>query len=119
MKYEVGKEYRTRGGLVAEILDVNFKSSLGNILGKIRDETGFEIVGHWLGNGRSVVNSTHENDLMPPVETKELWVNVYPSSGIGDYESKSSADEYAVHSRIGILKITIAGDDFTVEKVAI
>lgn len=119
-KFEVGGWYRMRDGLSAQILDDNFKGPSGQVIaGKLRNKDGNEFTLAWYGNGRCIKDQESQYDLMPPVETKELWVNVYPSSGIGDYESKSIADEYAVHSRIGLLKITIAGDDFTVEKVAI
>jgi hypothetical protein len=116
-KYEVGKEYKMRGGLVATILDVNYKGGGGySIVGKTNKD-GCEQVMAWRSDGAFFPSkNSHPYDLMPPVETKELWVNVYPYT---DHRTRASADKYAVCDRIGLLKITITGDDFEVEKVAI
>ncbi len=62
--------------------------------------------------------SPHKYDLLPPVETKELWINVYDEFG-GIWSNKELADKQAASTRIGLVKITITGDAFEVEKVAI
>lgn len=117
-KFEVGEWYRIRDGLSAQILDANFKGPSGQVIaGKMRNKDGSEFTLAWYGNGRCIKDQESQYDLMPPVETKELWVNVYPQPGLCEYKSRSLADEYADPNRIGLLKITITGDDYTVEKV--
>ena len=118
-QYEVGKEYKTRGGYVATILDANFKGHSGKLIaGKIKIKGG-EFVYTWYHDGFYWCSKTeHPYDLMPPVETKELWINVYDEFG-GIWSNKELADKHAADTRIGLLKITITGDKFEVEKVAI
>lgn len=77
-KFEVGKEYETRGGYVATILDAHFNGrGAYTIAGKIK-KRGFEELILWESDGTFFDKAqSHLYDLMPPVETKELWVNVY------------------------------------------
>ena len=119
-KFEVGKEYKTRGGLVATILDVNYKGGGGySIVGKIHKD-GCEQVMAWRSDGSFIsLKYKHPCDLMPPVEAKEIWVNVYAVGSPGIWHDRWLADEHAADTRIGLLKITITDDDFEVEKVAI
>ena len=118
-QWEVGKEYKTRVSYVATILDVNFKGCAGeSIIGKVKID-GREIACTWDCDGFYWCSKTeHPYDLMPPVETKELWINVYDEFG-GIWSNKEVADKHAADTRIGLLKITITGDKFEVEKVAI
>jgi len=116
-KWEVGKWYKTRNGLDAKISDDDFKGPSGcSLAGKIQDKNGVECVCTWHEDG-SFKNQESEYDLMPPVETKEFWVNANLSGMFYGYKSKSNANANADHDRIGLLKITITGDDYTVEKV--
>ena len=119
-KFEVGEWYKTRNGWSAQILDDDFKGPDGKVLvGKVQNEIGFEFVRAWHEDGRWSKDRESGIDLMPPVETKELWVNANLSGMFYGYKSKSNANANADHDRIGLLKITITGDDYTVEKVEI
>ena len=117
-QWEVGKEYKLRNGDTAEILDVNYRGNRGkNILGKIKRHN--EEVITWESEGSFAGEKyKHRYDLMPPIKTKELWVNVYNGYG-GIWSEKEIADYNAASDRIGLVKITITGDEFEVEKVAI
>lgn len=116
-KFEVGKWYKTRNGWDAQIWGDHFKGPHGERLaGKIQDKDGVERVRSWQSNGSYIKNTTHAYDLMPPVETKEYWVNVY-GGYCSDYKSKSCADDCADDNRIGLLKIITTGDEYTIEKV--
>ena len=119
-QWEVGKEYKTRGGAVATILDVNFKGRAGeSIIGKVKID-GREIVFTWDCDGFYWRSKTeHQHDLMPPVETKELWGNVYKDCVVEMHLSPTIANILAEEGRIGLVKITITGDEFEVEKVTI
>lgn len=115
-QYEVGKEYKMRGGLVATILDVNFKvSHRRKIAGKIKIHND-ELLITWQMDGTfEGKKQPHGYDLMPPA--RKALVNVYKN---GSYHpSKKEADRSALPGRIGLLKITITGDEFEVEKVTI
>jgi hypothetical protein len=117
-KFEVGR-YKTRGGFEAQVLDVNFNSVGGKVmLGKIK-LNDYELACTWEKNGKKhfLNDSPSECDLMPPVETKEIWLNVYPEPALCHYKSKSLADEYSNINRIGQIKITITGDKYEVGKV--
>jgi len=118
-KFEVGKEYKMRGGLVATILDVNYKGGGGyKIAGKINKD-GCEQVMVWRSDGAVFPSkNSHPYDLMPPVETKELWVNVFTSHVVW-WGAKDDAMRYMLNDdRIGTIHIVIEGGDFTIEKVA-
>ena len=118
-QWEVGKEYKMRNGDTAEILDVNYRGYRGkNILGKIKRHD--EEVITWESDGSFAGKKyKHKYDLMPPVETKELWGNVYKDCVVGMHSSLTIANTLAGEGRIGLVKITITGDEFEVEKVAI
>jgi hypothetical protein len=53
---------------------------------------------------------------MPTVERKEMWVNVYSGYTIA-WPSPRLAERKVGRDRIGVIRIVIEGDDFTVEKV--
>lgn len=118
-QWEVGKEYKTRGGYVATIFDVNFHGRNGRtIIGKVK-AYGREEIFVWKSDGSFLGKEHPDNyDLMPPVETQEIWVNIYPAKARHS-SPRAWADEAAGDNRIGLLKITITGDEFEVEKVAI
>jgi len=119
-KFEVGEWYKTRNGWSAQILDDDFKGPDGKVLvGKVQNEIGFEFVRAWHEDGRWSKDRESGIDLMPPVETKEFWINLYGDYISGGYASNPIADEFASNRRIGLLKITITGDKYEVEKVAI
>ena len=118
-EYKVGEWYKTRGGYEAQVLDVNFNSGGGKpLLGKIKFDDR-EVPYTWKKDGNwSQAGTPSEYDLMPPVERKERWVNVYKECvGSGSWSSKERAEENADCNYIGMIRIVIEGDDFTVEKV--
>jgi len=115
-QYKVGEWYKTRGGHEVLVLDVNYKAEHGRmIIGKIKRDNVDELI-TWESDGTFLGGMSNPYDLMPPVERKELWVNVY-NSYTQSWSSKELADKNADHDRVGLLRITIEGDDFTVEKV--
>ncbi len=85
------------------------------IIGKIRIN-GREEVRTWTKDGRYSNNGPNGYDLMPPVERKELWVNIHSEHAV-IWRSKEDAEYLAGPGRIGMMRIVIEGDDFTVEKV--
>jgi len=115
-EFKVGECYKTRGGYEAQVLDVNFNSGGPmTIIGKIRIN-GREEVRTWTKDGRYSNNGPNGYDLLPPVEHKELWVNVNKRQA-AIWSSKQKADRGADSTRLGLIRIAIEGDDFTVEKV--
>lgn len=117
-QWEVGKEYKMRNGETVEIMDVNYRGLSGqSILGKIKRYNYDEVITWGRDGSFASEKRKHGHDLMPPVETKELWINVYGE--FGGWSNKELADKQAASARIGLVKITITGDEFEVEKVAI
>jgi len=72
--YEVGKEYKTLGGYIATVLDVNYNGGGEfKIAGKI-NKGGLEYIITWKSDGSyNILNNSHPYDLMPPVETMRRW----------------------------------------------
>jgi len=116
-QWKVGEWYKTRGGDDAQVLDVDFKNKEGAILGKIRYSEEDEDYGTWYKDGNWKLWSEHKNDLVPPVERKELWANVYKNWLSCPEKTKDEAKKSALSECIGMIHIVIEGDDFTVEKV--
>ena len=124
-EYKVGEWYKTRGGHEVLVLDVNYKAEHGRmIIGKIKGDNGEELI-TWESDGTFLGGMSNPYDLMPPVERKEFWVNVYEDFAI-DWASKELADKCArkessdrcvAGARLGLIRIVIEGDDCTVEKV--
>ncbi len=117
-EYKVGEWYKTRGGFEAQVLDVNYKSEHGRmIVGKIKRDNGEGLI-TWESDGTLLGGMSNPYDLMPPVERKELWVNVYNSyHGSNAWSSKELADKHADDDRVDLLRIVIEGDNCTAEKV--
>ncbi len=119
-QWEVGKEYKMRNGEAVGIMDVNYRGLSGqSIIGKIK-RYNYEEVMTWGSDGSFTSEKRkHRYDLMPPVKTKKLWGNVYKDCVVGMHSSPTIANTLAGEGRIGLVKITITGDEFEVEKVAI
>jgi hypothetical protein len=118
-EYKVGEWYKTRGGHEAILHDVNFKGQGGlTLLGKVKLDS-YEMACNWTKDGRYSIHAPTDFDLLPPVERKEFWVNVYKTRpGSSAWLSKENADICRARGGgIGLIRITIEGDDFTVEKV--
>ncbi len=119
-EYQVGEWYKTLGGFEAQVLDVNYKSAGHGqrIVGKIKRDNGEGLI-TWESDGSFVgEKQPNQYDLLPPVERKERWVNVYKECvGSGSWSSKERAEENADCNYIGLIRIIFEGDDFTVEKV--
>jgi hypothetical protein len=118
-EWKVGEWYKTRGGYEAQVFDVNYKSERfgQRIVGKIKRDDA-DLLVTWWSDGTFVGGMSNQYDLLPPVERKELWVEVYDGY-TQSWSSKESVDKRADHGRVGLLRITIDGDDFTVEKVTV
>ena len=116
-EYKVGEWYKTRDGLEAQVLDVNYESAgCGRlIVGKIKRDNGEDLI-TWESDGTFLGGMSNPYDLLPPVERKELWVNVHPECAV-IWGSKEDAEYLAGPGRIGMMHIVIEGNDFTVEKV--
>jgi len=115
-EYKVGEWYKTRGGFEAQVLDVNYKSEHGRmIVGKIKRDNGEGLI-TWESDGTFLGGMSNPYDLMPPVERKELWVEVYDGY-TQSWSLRESVDKRADDGRVGLLRIVIEGDDLTVEKV--
>ena len=117
-QYKVGEWYKTRGGHEVLVLDVNYKAEHGRmIIGKIKRDNVEELI-IWESDGTFLGGVSNPYDLMPPVERKELWVNVYNSHhGSNAWSSKELADKHADNDRVDLLRIVIEGSDCTIEKV--
>jgi hypothetical protein len=116
-EYKVGEWYKTRVGYEAQVFGKGGGMWGGlKVFGKIKVGDQEERV-TWCGDGSFYSKETqHKYDLMPPVERKELWVNIHSEHAV-IWRSKEDAEYLAGPGRIGMMRIVIEGDDFTVEKV--
>lgn len=95
MKWEAGKEYRTRAGRVARIYATDGYGSWP-IHGAVRDATGWAPV-QWMETGRIFgTNDESQRDLMPPA--REVFVWEYPD-GTLDLESPLVSGPSPTYSR--------------------
>ena len=102
--WEVGKTYKTRGGLDAIIYALH-PNQRWAIHGAMYCEN--EIASRsWASDGKYAFNGESLYDLMPPEpETHVAYLNIYNEQAGGFHSTRKKADENAVESRTACLRI--------------
>lgn len=102
------KTYKTRDGREVRIYAVDVKDEWP-VHGAVRNEDGWHPVA-WMRDGRWSYQDTLTDliEVKPRIK-REVWVNVYPHIGVGQFHlSKAQADMNAdVENRIACVKLTI------------
>jgi hypothetical protein len=104
------KTYTTRDGCEVRIYAVDGGGS-DHIHGAVKSVYGCWIAEQWYSGGKYAYCGVHMKDLIEvrPRIKREVWVNVYPHIGVGQFHlSKAQADMNAdVENRIACVKLTI------------
>lgn len=109
-KIEMGKQYKTRSGLPVRVLATDRKDRKYPVVALMtRNNTEYTELfredGGWSWDSQEV----HKYDLIEvkPRIKREYWVNVYRTFSSYPYNSKDTADAYALGDRIACVPIII------------
>jgi len=121
MKLEVGKEYVTRDGRKAVVLDIGDYYGTYPVAVKLTDYSGRSNVYMYKEDGTFYAGDVSGEDLQEIPKTAVAYQNLYAVldkiSGGANYPSvdRARAEAIAGWQPIGILKLTRVGDKVTAE----
>ena len=105
------KQYRTRDGREVRIYATDGGNHADYVHGAIKEKGGGWAPYQWHSHGGYLSGTGDPRDLIEvrPRIKREVWVNVYPHIGVGQFHlSKAQADMNAdVEHRIACVKLTI------------
>lgn len=106
-KFDPTKPVQTRDGRPVRILCTDVKSQRFPIVAAVLDSNGFERVITYATDGRELIRTETELDLMNiPEETTE-WVNYYEDiQSPSVWKTCEEADVFAAHYREALFKVT-------------
>ena len=103
------KTYKTRDGREVRIYATDGRA-VYPIHGAILQEHGWQ-QSCWAVDGLYSISSSgnHSGDLIEvrPRHKRTVWVNVYPSSMVGDHTTREKADNRASSERIACIKVEL------------
>ena len=104
MKFEAGKEYKTRDGKKVRIYSTDTNGNSYNLIHGAVLKKGVWHCFSWNENGHFINDEMHNFDLMP--NQREFWVNIYARGNVSNiHKSRVKALAAATDSCLETIKV--------------